>query len=74
MADKLVTIAKFADSIEADLAKQFLTDSGIEAVLTGQNAANLYTIPAVASISLQVFESRAKEALETLESHKKQEQ
>ncbi len=73
MADKLVTIAKFADYIEADLAKQLLDDFGIKSVVTGQNAANL-SLPAFGLASLQTFESQASKALEILESHDKQEQ
>jgi len=71
MADKLVTIAKFANYIEADLAKQLLADFGIESVVTGQNAANIYAIPAIATIELQVFESQAQQAQEILQSQKK---
>ena len=73
MADKLVTIAQFTDSAQASLAKQLLADFGIKSVLTGQNAANIYTIPAVATTSLQTFENKAQQAQEILESHKKQE-
>ena len=71
MTDKLVTIAKFTDSIEADLAKQLLADFGIESVLAGQNAANAYTLPAIAVTELQTLESQAGKALEILESHGK---
>lgn len=74
MADKLVTIAKFADYIKADLAKQLLDDFGIESVVTGQNAANVYSVPAFAEASLQTFESQAEQALKILESHRGQEQ
>jgi hypothetical protein len=73
VTEKLVTIAKFTDSIQADLAKQLLADFGIKSVLAGQNAANIYTIPALATTSLQTFESQAQQAKEILESHKKQE-
>jgi PKD repeat protein len=73
VADKLVTIAQFTDSSQASLAKQLLADFGIESVLTGQNAANIYTIPALATISLQTFENQAQQAQEVLESRKKQE-
>jgi len=73
MADKLVTIAQFANYIDAQMAKQLLADYEIEAVVTGENAANLYSIPAVAEIDLQVLESQAKEAVEILESRKTQE-
>ncbi len=75
MAEKLVTIAQFADYIEADLAKQLLDDYGIKSVVTGQNVANLYSgLPALADVELQTFESQAQQAREILESQKKQEQ
>ncbi len=73
MVDKLVTIAKFTDSIQASLAQQLLTDFGIKAVLTGQNAAGLYGIPVMSS-ELQVLESQEKQAREILEPDEKQEQ
>ncbi len=75
MADKLVTIAQFADYIEADLAKQLLDDYGIKSVVTGQNAANIYSgLPALANVELQTLESQVQQAREILESQKKQEQ
>ena len=74
MDDKLVTIAQFTDYIEAEMAKQLLADHEIEAVVSGDNTAHVYSIPAVAEIDLQVLESQAKEAVEILESHKTQEQ
>jgi hypothetical protein len=74
MADKLITIAQFANYIEAEMAKQLLADYGIESVATGENASNIYSIPAVEGPELQVLESQAQRALEILESHDKQEQ
>jgi len=74
MADKLVTIAQFTNYIEAEMVKQLLADYGIEAAVTGENASNIYSIPAVAAMELQVLESQAKKALEILESRKTQEQ
>ncbi len=72
MADKLVTIATFADYIEADLAKQLLDDVGIKSIVIGKNTANTYSgIPGIASAKIQVFESQASEALSILESDKK---
>ena len=70
MDDKLVTIAQFPSYIEAEMAKQLLADHGIEAVATGENASNVYSLPAVASSELQVPESKAQQALEILESQK----
>ncbi len=75
MADKLVTIAQFANYIEAEMAKQLLDDFGIKSVVTGQNVANIYSgLPALADLKLQTFESQAQKAREILESQGKQEQ
>ncbi len=74
MDDKLVTIAQFPSYIEAEMAKQLLADHGIEAVATGENASNVYSLPAVASSELQVPESKAQQGREILESQNKQEQ
>jgi hypothetical protein len=71
MADKLVTIAQFTNYIEAEMAKQLLDDFGIKSVVTGQNAANIYS-GAIEGPELQVLESGAKEALEILKSNKEQ--
>ena len=73
MIDKLVTIATFADYIEADLAQQLLEDFGIKSVVTGQNTANVYSVSGIAEANLQTFASRAAEALEILKSKGKQE-
>lgn len=74
MVDKLITIAKFTNYIEAELAKQLLDDYGIKSVASGQNTTNIYSVPAIAEISLQVLESQSQQAREILQSHKKQEQ
>jgi hypothetical protein len=74
VADKLVTIAQFPNYIEAEMAKQLLADYGIEAIVTGENASNTFSIPAVKGPQLQLLENQANKALEILESHKKQEQ
>jgi hypothetical protein len=56
------------------LAKQLLDDFGIKSVVTGQNAANVYSgLPALANVELQTLESQAQQALEILESDKKKE-
>jgi hypothetical protein len=73
MEDKLVTIAEFSDYIEAELAKQTLDDFGIKSVVTGQNTTNVYSVAFIAKISLQTLESQAQEALEILNSQKKEE-
>jgi hypothetical protein len=75
VADKLVTIAQFANYIEAELAKQLLADYGIKAVVSGENASNIYSgVPALGGYcKLHTFESQAEQAREILESQKKQE-
>ena len=72
VSDKLVTIAKFNDSYQANLAKQTLADFGIEAFLTGENVANLYIVP-LQPVELQVRESQKQQAQEILEALKSQE-
>ena len=75
MTDKLVTIDKFNDYILADMAKQLLEDFDIKAIVTGANAANVYSgMPTLASMELQVLEGQAAKAREILESYKQQEQ
>ncbi len=74
MDDKLVTIAQFTNYIEAEMARQLLADYGIKAVATGENASNMYSLPAVEGPELQVPESQARQAREILESQKEQEQ
>jgi hypothetical protein len=70
---RLITVARFEDSIQASLAKQLLADFGIESVLAGWNAANVYSgLPAMAAIELQVLESESQQAQQILESHEKQ--
>ncbi len=72
MADKLVTIAKFTDYSEADLARQLLNDFGIKSVVMGEKFSVLpFPVPSLAK--LQVFESQAKQAQEILESQESQE-
>ena len=71
MSDRLVTIAQFADSIEASMAKQVLADHGIESFLAGEYAAN--TIPGVA-VELWTLESKSAQAVEILESKNNEEQ
>jgi hypothetical protein len=74
MDDKLVTIAQFPNYIEAEMAKQLLADYGIEAVATGENASDMFSLPAVEGPELQVPESQAQQAREILESQTEQEQ
>ena len=75
MADKLVTIAEYADSSEAELAAQILKDFGIESVVVGENSANVFAgVTALASARLQVLQSQAERAMEILKTNVEKEQ
>jgi len=66
---RLITIARFTDSIQAELARQTLEDFGIDAVLTGQNTAAAFGgVFAALDIQLQVPEDQAQRAIEILQS------
>jgi hypothetical protein len=67
MAGKLVTIAKYYDSLEASMAKQALEDNGIAALILGENLSNAIGVaPALALIELQVSMENAEAAMEIL--------
>lgn len=70
--EKLITIAQFANYMEAEMAKQLLADYGIDAIVTGENASVLYPVAGTEEPELQVLESQADEARQVLESQKKQ--
>jgi len=74
MEDKIVTIAEFPNYIEAEIAKQLLADYGIESIVAGENASNVYSIPAIETPRLQIFESQAQKAKEILKSRKNEEE
>ena len=75
MEDKLITIAEFENYMQADLSRQTLEDFGIKAVVTGQNAANIYSgLTSIARPALQVMQSQEQKAREILESEKAEEQ
>jgi hypothetical protein len=73
MEDKLIAVATFNDYIEAEMARQLLADNGIEAVVTGENASNLYQM-AVEGPELQVRASDVEQALEILASQNEEEE
>jgi len=75
MSEKLVTVARFSNYIEADLARQLLEGEGIRAFVMGQNVGNVYSgVPAVLDIELQTPESQAEQAKEILEASRTPEQ
>jgi len=68
MSEKLVTVARYSDYLEADLARQMLEDEGIRAFVLSENTGVAWPVPAAGGIELQAPESRAEEAKEILES------
>ena len=67
MSDKIITIAKYNNYIEAEMAKQALEDEGITAIVAGANASNIYSGMDVIDIQLQVLENQAENARQVLE-------
>ncbi|MBN1509943.1 MAG: DUF2007 domain-containing protein [Sedimentisphaerales bacterium] len=68
MNEKLVTVARFSDYVEAELARQLLEAEGIRAFVMGENVGNVYAgVPAAIDIQLQTPESQAEKAIEILE-------
>jgi hypothetical protein len=68
MSEKLVTVARYTDYLQADLARQMLEDEGVKVFVMGQNVGNVYSgVPAVVDIQLQTPESQAEEAREILD-------
>ncbi len=67
MMDKLVTVARYTDYMEADLARQALEDEGIKAFVMGQNSGIAWGVPPVNHIELQTPQSQAQQAREILD-------
>jgi hypothetical protein len=69
MNEKLVTVARFSDYMEAELAKQLLEGEGITAFVMGQHGSAINVgVPGIADIQLQTPESQVARAMEVLES------
>lgn len=68
MADKLVTIAEYSDSMNAEMARQLLEDFDIRAIVVDQSAANLGLSPTLMTVKLQVLQNDEAKAKEILES------
>ena len=68
MEDKLVSVGKFEDYIQAEMAKQVLEDFGIKAVVTGANASNVYAAMSfIEKPEVMVMSNQADEAAKVLE-------
>jgi len=75
MKEEFVTVARFADYLRADLARQLLEGAGIKVVVTGQNVGNVYAgLAGIADVELQTPESQAAEAREILEAGRQQDE
>ncbi|MGA2092578.1 MAG: DUF2007 domain-containing protein [Sedimentisphaerales bacterium] len=66
MEDKLVTVAEFMNSIQAEMTKQVLEDCGIKVILLGQNVGD-GRIGVFETVKLQVQQSQADEARQVIE-------
>jgi hypothetical protein len=74
MDDRLVKAAEFENYIEAELAKQKLEDYGIKAVVTGDNASNVYGgVISMMRPAVEVLESQAEQARQILDEQQVQE-
>ena len=68
MSDKLVTVAEYESTIEAELAKDALEDKGIRAVVVGENLDSVMTqIEYTVTIEVKVMESDAEKARSIIE-------
>lgn len=75
MSEKLVTVAYFADYIQAELAKQLLEDEGIAAFVMGPHGSAINVgVPGIADIQLQTPKSQADEAMKIIEASRQQAQ
>ncbi len=65
----LITIASFANPLDANLAKSRLEADGIDCVVTNEHIASMNWIwpLAIGGVGLQVLEEDARRALEILE-------
>ncbi len=66
MAEKLVKIAEFAESFEANLAKIELENNGIQAVVEGEMLPYAGVVSEMSKIELMVFQKDADKAIEIL--------
>jgi hypothetical protein len=72
MSEKLVTVARFTEYSDADLARQLLEDAGIKAFVMNQNVQVAWGIYPPGGIELQAAESEAQEAREILKTREQE--
>ena len=71
MSDRLVTVATFWSPVEANMARNRLTDGGIKSILSDETCLDLafHLVNAIGGVEFQVWEQDAEAALELLERH-----
>ena len=62
MNEKLVTIAEFGDSLEAQMAKSQLESKGIKAMVVGHAIKGLLPADGMLNVQLKIFTKDAEEA------------
>lgn len=67
MDDKLVTIAEFGDSLDAQVAKSALESGGIKAMIVGQNIHELLPTHGMLNVEVKVFEKDLPRAAKIIE-------
>jgi len=72
MDDKLVTIAEFASSLEAQFAKSALQSEGINAIIVGDNIKDLLPADGMLNVQLQIFARDIEKAKAVLNSQNNQ--
>jgi len=75
MSEKLVTVARFSDCMQAELARLLLEGEGITAFVMGQHGSAISVgVPGIADVQLQTPESQADEAMKILEASRQGEE
>ena len=62
MHEKVITIAEFGSSLEAQLAKSTLKSNGIKAVIVGDNIKGLFPADGMLNVQLQVLATNSERA------------
>lgn len=68
MSDELITVARFANTLEAETAKNFLLAEGVSAFIADENASSLFS-GMLGQAKLQVAAADAARAKELLREH-----
>lgn len=77
MSDRLVKLAEFENTFDAETLKLRLEDEDIKAVVTGQNIHGLICADGMINVRVEIFEKdlpRAKQILDSIEFNSGQEE